>query len=138
MSATQTSLPDTNTAEGLASAMRALGQQAREAARVLARVSSEQKTQALLAAAAAIRAQGSQILAANARDMEAAQKRNLSAALLDRLALDAKRVEAMAAGIEAVAELPDPVGTVIAEWMRPEWPAHPAGPRTARCDRHHL
>jgi glutamate-5-semialdehyde dehydrogenase len=119
MSTTQTSSPATDTAEGLASAMRALGQQARDAARVLARVSTAQKTQALRAAAAAIRAQGSQILAANARDMEAAQKRNLSAALLDRLALDAKRVEAMAAGIEAVAELPDPVGTVIAEWLRP-------------------
>ncbi|MFZ1626168.1 MAG: glutamate-5-semialdehyde dehydrogenase, partial [Gammaproteobacteria bacterium] len=66
-----------------------------------------------------IRAQGSQILAANARDMAAAQKRNLSAALLDRLALDVQRVEAMAAGIEAVAELPDPVGAIIAEWLRP-------------------
>lgn len=119
MSVTPTSLPDRHTAEDLAAAMRTLGRQAREAARLLARASTAQKTQALLAAAAAIRAHSRQILAANARDMEAAQTRNLSAALLDRLALDAKRVEAMAAGIEAVAELPDPVGTVIAEWMRP-------------------
>ncbi len=119
MSATSTSLPDTDTTEGLAAAMRALGQQARDAARVLARATAAQKTKALLAAAAAIRAQGSQILAANARDMAAAQKRNLSAALLDRLALDVQRVEAMAAGIEAVAELPDPVGAIIAEWLRP-------------------
>ena len=119
MSTTPKALPDTNTAGDLAAAMRALGRQAREAARELARTSTAQKTQALLAAAAAIRVQREQILAANARDMAAAQKRNLSAALLDRLALDAKRVEAMAAGIEAVAALPDPVGTVIAEWTRP-------------------
>jgi glutamate-5-semialdehyde dehydrogenase len=98
-----TSLPDTDTAGSLATAMRALGQQAREAARALARASSAQKSAALLAAAAAIRTHRDQILAANARDMAAAQTRNLSAALLDRLALDAKRVEAMAAGIEAVA-----------------------------------
>lgn len=114
-----TTLRDTDTAEGLATAMRALGQQARAAARALARASSAQKTEALRAAAAAIRAQREQILAANARDMAAAQQRQLSAALLDRLALDARRVEAMAAGIEAVADLPDPVGTVIAEWTRP-------------------
>jgi glutamate-5-semialdehyde dehydrogenase len=77
--------------------MRALGQQAREAARALARASSAQKSAALLAAAAAaIRTHRDQILAANARDMERRRQRNLSAALLDRLALDAKRVEAMA------------------------------------------
>ena len=114
-----TSLPDTDTAASLATAMRALGEQARAAARALARASTAQKTAALLAAAAAIRAQCDQILVANARDMETARQRQLSAALLDRLALDAKRVEAMAAGIEAVAALPDPVGTVIAEWTRP-------------------
>ncbi len=59
------------------------------------------------------------ILAANARDMEAARARNLSAALLDRLQLNESRVEAMARGIEEIVALADPVGTVIAEWTRP-------------------
>ena len=69
---------------------------------------------------------------------QAAQTRNLSGALLDRLALDAKRVEAMAAGIEAVAELPDPVGYGHRRMDPSERPAHPARSRAARRDRHHL
>lgn len=109
----------TLTPEALAEVMTSLGRRAREAAQALARADSGQKTKALLAAAAAIRRQREAILAANARDMESARARNLSAALLDRLALDAKRVEAMAKGIEEVAGLSDPVGTVIAEWTRP-------------------
>ena len=107
------------TAEELAATMTALGRNARAAARELARVTPEQKIRALTAAAAAIRAGRDGILAANARDMEGAKARNLSGALLDRLLLDAKRVEAMARGIEEVAALPDPVGGVIAEWTRP-------------------
>ena len=103
----------------IAAVMDQLGRQARQAARELARVAPEQKTRALLAAAAAIRASRDEILAANARDMEAARARQLSGALLDRLLLDAKRVEAMAKGIEEVAALPDPAGTVTAEWTRP-------------------
>ncbi|MEO7387760.1 MAG: glutamate-5-semialdehyde dehydrogenase [Gammaproteobacteria bacterium] len=107
------------TADDLAAQMNRLGRQAREAARELARIPSEQKTRALRAAAAAIRAGRDGILAANARDMDGARARNLSGAMLDRLLLDAKRVEAMAQGIEAVAALPDPIGDVIAEWTRP-------------------
>jgi glutamate-5-semialdehyde dehydrogenase len=59
------------------------------------------------------------ILAANAVDMEAGRQRGLSAAMLDRLMLDDERIDGMAAGLEAIAELPDPLGKVIAEWQRP-------------------
>jgi glutamate-5-semialdehyde dehydrogenase len=99
--------------------MTRLGREARAAARELARATPEQKNKALHAAAAAIRGRAAGILAANARDVESARARNLSGALLDRLLLDEKRVEAMARGIEEVAALADPVGTVLAEWTRP-------------------
>ena len=114
-----TATPALAGSEDLATTMTRLGRQAREAGRVLARVTAEQKTRALHAAAAAIRARSSAILAANAQDMEAAKARQLSGPLLDRLLLDAKRVEAMANGIEEVAALPDPIGDVIADWTRP-------------------
>ncbi len=105
--------------EELAAIMTRLGRQAREAGGQLARATAAQKVVALKAAAAAIRARQGEILAANAVDMEGARSRNLSGALLDRLLLDAKRVEGMAKGIEDVAALPDPVGDVMAEWSRP-------------------
>jgi len=96
-----------------------LGAGARAAAAVLAKVPSEPKNQALAAAASAMREDRAAILEANAADMAAAQQRDLSAALLDRLLLDPDRVEAMACGLEAVAELTDPVGDIMAEWERP-------------------
>lgn len=99
--------------------MRDLGRRARAAARTLARADTAQKDAALAAAAAAIRAGRDAIIAANARDMEAARQRQLSGALLDRLLLDAGRVEGMARSIDEVIALPDPVGQVMAEWTRP-------------------
>ncbi len=96
-----------------------LGRNARAAARVLAQSPSEAKNRALAAAAAAVRAGRQSILAANAQDMAAAQSKGLAKALLDRLMLDDKRVEAMAKGLEEVALLPDPVGQEMARWMRP-------------------
>ena len=99
--------------------MQELGRAARAAAPVLASASRDQKDRALRAAAAALRRDASKILAANAQDMRAAEERDLSAALLDRLRLDAARVEAMARGLEDIASLPDPVGRVLAEWTRP-------------------
>jgi len=99
--------------------MRTLGEQARAAAQVLATAQSTRKDQALRAGAASLRARQSEILAANAKDMSAAQERGLRASLLDRLALDAVRIEAMAAGLEAIAGLEDPVGTELARWRRP-------------------
>ncbi|MBS0389340.1 MAG: glutamate-5-semialdehyde dehydrogenase, partial [Proteobacteria bacterium] len=89
------------------------------AAAQLALADSATKERALMAAAAALRAHGARILAANAADMEDARAAALGAALLDRLRLDERRVEAMAQGLEDIARLPDPVGAVIAEWTRP-------------------
>ncbi|MBI1207843.1 MAG: glutamate-5-semialdehyde dehydrogenase [Azospirillum sp.] len=99
--------------------MRRLGRQARVAAAVLANTSAEAKNQALIAAAAALRAAGAAILAANRQDVEAAAARGVAVPLIERLRLDEARVEAMARGLEDVAALPDPIGTVLAEWCRP-------------------
>jgi glutamate-5-semialdehyde dehydrogenase len=96
-----------------------LGQLGRCASRSLAALPAVRRDRALEQAALAVRADCSAILAANRRDLEAGQARGLSAALLDRLALDEGRLEAIAAGLEAIAELPDPVGRVLADWTRP-------------------
>jgi glutamate-5-semialdehyde dehydrogenase len=99
--------------------MLAMGRAAREAAGHLREASGEQKNKALLAAADAIRSAQTQILAANDEDMKAGAARNLTPALMDRLKLDAKRIEAMAKGVAEVAALPDPVGRELARWKRP-------------------
>ena len=96
-----------------------IGRAARRAARKLATTNSEQRDAALKASAAAIRSAAADIISANALDMTAAKARGLSAALLDRLMLDADRIEAMASGIEAVVTLRDPVGRILEEWERP-------------------
>ncbi|MGJ3649306.1 glutamate-5-semialdehyde dehydrogenase [Sphingomonas sp. GlSt437] len=92
---------------------------ARDAATALGRLSSDAKAIALRAAADAIRDDAASILAANADDMRAASAAGLSAALLDRLELTPARLETMAAGVAAVAQLPDPVGQVIDETRPP-------------------
>ncbi len=99
--------------------MDALGRAALAAQPVLARASTAQKNAALEAAATALRAALPALLEANRRDMDAGRAKGLSAALLDRLKLDAGRVEAMARGLADIAALPDPIGSVIAEWDRP-------------------
>ena len=99
--------------------MQEIGRAARDAAHKLAFAPSEQKDAALRAAADAIWAGRVALLAANADDMAAAAARDLSAAMLDRLKLDEGRVKAMAEGLRAIADQPDPVGQVIAEWDRP-------------------
>ena len=99
--------------------MAALGQQARAAAAVLARAPGGVRDAALQGAAEALRAHAGRILAANAEDLATATDRGLSGALLDRLRLDAARIEAMARGVEEVRALPDPLGRVLAEWTRP-------------------
>ncbi len=96
-----------------------MGRAARAAARTLALAPAEQKTAALKAAAARIRAATSEILAANADDMARAKADGMSAAFQDRLALTESRIEAIAAGVEMVAGLPDPVGAVTESWTRP-------------------
>ena len=99
--------------------MEALGERARSASRALATVPRATKDAALLAAANLLRERRQALLDANAEDMAAARKRDLRASLLDRLALDDGRIEAMAAGLETVAALEDPVGREIDRWQRP-------------------
>jgi glutamate-5-semialdehyde dehydrogenase len=103
----------------VADAMNAIGAAAREAARVLALASTEVKNAAPRAAAEALRAQAPAILEANWRDLAAAREDERPASFIDRLALDPKRIEGMARGLEEIAALPDPVGAVMAEWTRP-------------------
>ena len=105
--------------EDLHQQMQLLGHAARDAADKLARVDARTKTSALMFAADVMRDSVSTILEANAVDMERATKRKLSSALLDRLALDEGRVAAMVQGVESIADLPDPVGSVVDEWARP-------------------
>ena len=107
---------DTN---DIACHMAELGKRARAAVHELGQADSERKNKALHAAAAALRDQTDNLLAANAEDMAAAEARNIAASLMDRLKLDARRIDAMAAGLEQIADLPDPVGEVLANWDRP-------------------
>jgi glutamate-5-semialdehyde dehydrogenase len=99
--------------------MERFGRNAVAAASVLALAGTAAKNAALGAAAAAIRAGAAGLLAANERDMSAARAGNLTGALLDRLALDEQRVQSMARGIEDIMALPDPIGSTVAEWQRP-------------------
>ena len=115
----ETTTPPALTPVSLASVMKSLGEAALAVQPVLAAATREQKDSALLAAATALRSNVERILAANAIDMQAAEQKNLSAAMLDRLRLDGARVESMARGLEDIARLPDPVGRVLAEWDRP-------------------
>ncbi|MEJ8569895.1 glutamate-5-semialdehyde dehydrogenase [Microbaculum marinum] len=105
--------------DDIAALMLGLGERARVAAGVLAVTPSARKDEALAAMAAALRARSDDLLAANRRDMEAAEENGTAGAFLDRLKLDPARIEAMARGVEDIAALADPVGTVIAEWDRP-------------------
>ncbi len=99
--------------------MEAIGRAARAAAADLAVAPARQRRQALEAAAGAVRADRRAILEANARDLAFGAERGLSAAMTDRLMLDEGRGGAIAAGLEAVAAQPDPLGAVIAEWEMP-------------------
>ncbi|MEN9499829.1 MAG: hypothetical protein RIS83_1648 [Pseudomonadota bacterium] len=100
-----------------AQALQEAARAARAATSALAAAPRAQKDQALLLAAAALRAHEADITAANAEDIAAAP--GLSAAFRDRLMLNPARIEAMAKGLEEVAALPDPVGRVLTEWSRP-------------------
>jgi glutamate-5-semialdehyde dehydrogenase len=113
----QTKKPET--LENVADAMRALSVQAREAARVLALASTEAKNAALATAACELRARVPAIVEANRFDLAAAAEAGRPASYLDRLMLDPRRIEGMAKGLEEVAALPDPVGSVLAAWTRP-------------------
>ena len=99
--------------------MRTMGEQARAAAADLAFASSERKHAALIGAAYAIADKEEEILSANAADMEEARRKDLPAAMVDRLRLDADRLRGVADGLRAVAEQHDPVGEEIAAWTMP-------------------
>ena len=92
---------------------------ARAALAALATAPTGQKAMAITAAAAAIRSRAAELIAANAADVAAARAGGISAALIDRLALDDARIAAIAAGLDAVAALPDPVGATIRTWAQP-------------------
>jgi glutamate-5-semialdehyde dehydrogenase len=100
-------------------ALFSLGQNARRAAKSLALASTETKNAALKAMAHAIRRASNTILAANARDLEAAKGKDLKSSFVDRLTLTPQRIETMAVGLEEIAALPDPVGRVMERWTRP-------------------
>jgi glutamate-5-semialdehyde dehydrogenase len=104
---------------GIAAAMADIGRRAKAAARTLALSPAAQRNQALGAMAQAIRASEAAILAANAEDVAEAKASGATSAFIDRLALDAKRVSAMAEGIAVVRDLADPVGAVTERWSRP-------------------
>ena len=99
--------------------MQQVGQQARQAARVLVRTPTGPKNKALLATAEAILAREAELLAENRKDMEAGAAKGLDAALLDRLELNPERIAAMAEGLRQVAALADPVGEITAMNYRP-------------------
>ncbi len=103
----------------IVSIMAQIGRDAREAAAVLARAGTQQKNHALHAAAASIESSCGEILAANSEDLEKAKSKGLSEPMLDRLALDRERVGSVAQSLRDVAQLADPVGSVIAAWSRP-------------------
>jgi glutamate-5-semialdehyde dehydrogenase len=115
----QRTLPPAAADADLAATMAAIGGRAREAAAALALVPAEAKAAALRGAARAVRDRAAEILAANAEDVAAATGAGIGAALVDRLALDAKRLEAVATGLDDIAALPDPIGHVLADWTRP-------------------
>src|SRR5690606_38558904 len=92
---------------------------ARAAAATLAFADPAAKVKALHAAADALDNRRDDLLSANALDMRAAEGKGISKAFLDRLQLNDKRIDAMIEGLRTIAELPDPVGRVLAEWTRP-------------------
>lgn len=99
--------------------MRDIGLRAKAAAKTLALAAPAKKSAALKAAAKAVREDAAKILQANAEDIADVKKNGAAAAFIDRLMLDQKRIDAMAEGIETIADVPDPVGEVTAAWDRP-------------------
>ncbi|MFZ5690860.1 MAG: glutamate-5-semialdehyde dehydrogenase [Pseudomonadota bacterium] len=112
-------LKSVDTTASVATLMQDIGQRARKAARILALAPATQKDKALRAMAKAIRAAAPDILAANEADVADAKAAGVAGSFLDRLTLDARRIDSMAKGLEVVAKLKDPVGQVMAKWKRP-------------------
>ena len=121
----------TATVEEVCAAARARGARARDARH-------RRQGRRARGIAAALEARRAEILEANRADVEAGREAGLSAALLDRLALDERRIAAMAAGVRAIAALPDPVGEVVDGFRRAQRPRDPQGARPARRRRRRL
>ena len=96
-----------------------IAQNARQAASAVANLSSAEKDEALIEMAVQLIHHADDLIEANEKDLEAARKKGLSKAMIDRLTLDEKAIRAMARGLEEVAALPDPVGKVTSMWRRP-------------------
>lgn len=105
--------------QDIATIMDALGRRARAASAIVATAPADARDKALRVAANTLRARTADILAANAMDMDAATEKGLSGAMLDRLMLNPARIEAMAKGLEEIADRPDPLGAVLERWERP-------------------
>lgn len=105
--------------QDIATIMDALGRRARAASAIVATAPADARNKALRVAASTLRARTADILAANAMDMDAAAEKGLSGAMLDRLMLNPARIEAMAKGLEEIADRPDPLGAVLERWERP-------------------
>ena len=97
----------------------AMGRAARGASALLAASAGASRDAAIRGAANMLRSAAAEIIAANRDDVRFARDKGLSAAMIDRLALDEPRIESMAAGLDAIAAMPDPLGRVLAEWSRP-------------------
>jgi glutamate-5-semialdehyde dehydrogenase len=93
--------------------------EAKEGARSIAKVSSEQKNAVLIKMAEALRKNAKELQGGNRKDIAAAQKKGLSKAMIDRLTLTPQRIEDMAKGLLEIAGLPDPVGEISKMWKRP-------------------
>ena len=115
-----------------------MGEKALIASRQLATMSTHQKNACLTAIAAALECEKDALKKANHKDLEAARKKGIPAAMIDRLALDDKRISAMAAGLREVANLEDPVGRNLAAWVRPNGLEIKKSQRPDRRHRHCL
>lgn len=104
------------TTDPLEAGLLAVGRRARVAARELAMAGPETRTRAIAGMASAVRERSAQVLAANAADLEDARAGGMAAPLMDRLALDPLRLEAVARALDAIAAIPDPVGVETARW----------------------
>lgn len=100
-------------------AIHEMGRRARDAAHALVKLSTADKNRILIAMADELVARRETILAANAKDLARAKENGLSAAMIDRLTLDGKRLTSIASAVREVAALPDPVGELLSEWTRP-------------------
>ncbi len=116
---TSASIAATGDAAGTEEQMLEIGRRAKAAARRLALATPAQKDAALSAMAQAIRARSAAICEANAEDVAEARRQGMTPSFVDRLSLDPARVEAIAAGVDLVRSLPDPVGEVMSAWDRP-------------------